>query len=84
MRQLREGLSVPVSCKIRVFASVDHTVAYARMLAAAGAAALTVHGRTREQKGPLTGTASWAHIRAVRRAVNVPVIANGNIQVGGA
>lgn len=74
-------LPIPITAKIRVFESKQQTLEYARMVLSAGASILSVHGRTREQKGHNTGLASWPHIRHLRE--NLPpetvLFANGNI-----
>ncbi|KAF9901224.1 tRNA-dihydrouridine(16/17) synthase [NAD(P)(+)]-like protein [Linnemannia zychae] len=78
---LHKHLPIPVTAKIRVFPEAEKTVEYAKMVVAAGAQILVVHGRLREMKGHLTGVADWEKIKLVREAVGhlVPVIANGNI-----
>lgn len=69
----------PVTVKFRIgFEKNSRTgVDFARYMQDAGAAAVTVHGRTREQF--YEGNADWDYIAEVVRAVDIPVIANGDV-----
>ncbi|PAV60196.1 hypothetical protein WR25_21451 [Diploscapter pachys] len=80
---VRDHCKLPVSCKIRIRDDPKQTIEYACRLVQAGASMLTVHGRTREMKGQNTGLADWSRIKQVIDAMDVPVLANGNIQMPG-
>jgi tRNA-dihydrouridine synthase B len=73
------AVAVPVTLKIRTGPNPQwrNAVAIARMAEAAGVAALTVHGRTRACA--FVGAVEYDTIAAVKRAVSIPVIANGDI-----
>lgn len=78
--KLALNLNVPVSCKIRLFPDLEDTLKYAKMLQDAGCALLAVHGRTRDEKDGKKIRANWEAIRAVKNALQIPVLANGNIR----
>ncbi|EIT82953.1 hypothetical protein BDV35DRAFT_355010 [Aspergillus flavus] len=81
INKLHTELDVPVTAKFRIQETKEKTLEYAKMILSAGASIITLHGRTREQKGHNTGVADWSYIRYLRD--NLPpetvIFANGNI-----
>lgn len=80
VRSAEGKVAVTVKMRIGWDAQSINAVDFAKRMEAAGAEAIAVHARTRTQF--YSGNADWSQIAAVKQAVHVPVIGNGDITCG--
>ena len=82
VKAMVEAVEIPVTVKMRLgwTREAENCVELAQAVEEAGAAAITVHGRTREDF--YTGKADWKKIGEVVKAVSIPVFGNGDVVDG--
>uniref|UniRef100_A0A8C5EHF7 DRBM domain-containing protein n=1 Tax=Gouania willdenowi TaxID=441366 RepID=A0A8C5EHF7_GOUWI len=75
LMKLVTGVSVPVTCKIRILPSLQETIQLVQRIEKTGVAAVAVHGRFKEERP--RNPVHCDYIQAVAQAVSIPIIANG-------
>lgn len=77
IKKMTSSVKKPVTVKIRKGFNTINAIEVAKVIEEAGASAIAIHGRTREQY--YSGKADWDIIKAVKEEIKIPVIGNGDI-----
>jgi tRNA-dihydrouridine synthase B len=77
VKELSDNMPTIVTAKIRILEDMEKTLEIAHLIESAGASAITVHGRTRQQQ--YSGKANHEYVRKIKQELSIPVIANGDI-----
>ena len=72
-------IDCPVTAKIRIFNDYQETVEFVQRVEECGVQMITVHGRTLAEKNRNVKEANWSIIKAIKKCLNIPVVANGGI-----
>jgi len=75
LTKLKAAVSIPVTCKIRIFTDLSKTIELVKIIEKTGVAAIGVHGRTKDQRP--NDPNNVAAIGQIVDSVSVPIIANG-------
>ena len=80
VKEVSKAISIPLTVKIRLGwdETTSDPVSFALGLQDAGAQLITIHGRTRKQG--FSGNANWEAISKIKKSLDIPIIANGDIR----
>ena len=80
VKKVSKAISIPLTVKIRLgwCETTSDPIPFALRMQEAGAQLITVHGRTRRQG--FSGSADWDAIAKIKKSLDIPVIANGDIK----